>query len=102
MIDLPIVIGMIATVSGIVLAWFGYARSKKVDKTTEQSQLVTAQSGVVGQIISGLNLLNENLQDDNKEIRVELKALAIKFSECVAERDSLRKELNQLNGKYLK
>lgn len=98
--DLATIIGIVATISGIFIAWIGVRRSFKVDKATENAAVVAAQTGSVGQVIAGLNTLIENLQEDNKIWRENFKELSLKLSEVIKERDQIQKDYETLAKKY--
>lgn len=100
MSDLTIIIGVVSTISGILIAWLGLRRSSMVDKATERSAIIAAQTGSVGQVIEGLNQIIDNLQDDNKIWRESFKDISIKLAEITKERDLLKNELYSLKKKY--
>ena len=91
-----ILIGLPATALGF-LAWW---RSRKVDAVAEQSGAVTETRAGTAQVIDGLNQLIDNLQDDNRLFREDIKYLTLRLDVIVKERDELRRELNRLNRKY--
>lgn len=103
MTDLQIIIGIVSTISGILIVWLGVIRSARVDKATERSAIIAAQTGSVGQVIEGLNQIIDNLQDDNKIGREEVRTwrknfseLSIKLAECAKERDQYKSERDVL------
>lgn len=71
-----------------------------VDKATERSAVIAAQTGSVGQVIEGLNQIIDNLQDDNKIWRESFKDISLKLAEITKERDALQSELYTLKKKY--
>lgn len=89
-------IGLPATILGIL----AYRQSRKVDAVAEQSGVATETRAGTAQIIEGLNNLVDNLQEDNKVFRDELKYLTQTLGAVVLERDELRKEVARLRRKY--
>lgn len=96
----PAVLLLLGAIPGFTLGILGYWRSRQVDKATEKTEFILAQSTAVQQVISGLNQLIDALQQDNKELRENIKIIAIKLSEVVNERDLLVKETGKLKDKY--
>lgn len=96
----PAIIGLVVAIPSFVLGYLAYRQSKKVDRATEQSGVADDQLNAVGQVLSGLNQLIDNLQDDNKELRENIKLIGIKLKEVVEERDALLKEINRLSRLY--
>lgn len=94
------VIGFIVGIPSLILGYLVYKQSQKVDKTTEQSGIANTQLTAVGQVLSGLNQLIDNLQTDNKELRENIKAIGIRLKEVIDERDTLIKEMDKLNKLY--
>lgn len=97
MLNNPVLIALIAAVPSFLLGYLAYRRSIEVDRVTEQSGVANTQLTAVGQVITGLNQLIDNLQADNKELRETIKTIAIKLKEVVDERDKLVAEVNNLN-----
>lgn len=91
-----LLIGLPATVLGLL----AYRRSRKVDAVTEQAGVASESRAGTGQIIEGLNQLIDNLQDDNREFREELRRVIQRCDGVANERDALRREVNRLYRKY--
>lgn len=95
---------MILTVLGLittaVVAFGVYRRGRKADAVTEQSGLAGNNRAGTAQIIDGLNQLVDQLQDDYKEARFDIKALVIRLDGITKERDDLRLELARLRHRY--
>jgi len=94
-------IGPLGVIVGAILGILGYRRAKKVDKVVENSAIVEAQTGAMGQVITGLNLIIDSLREDNigwrelvKEMRVTVNEMALRLEKVVADRDEIRKQLN--------
>lgn len=98
--DNPAVVGLIIGIPTFILGWLGYRRAVRVDKSTENAAVVAAQTGSVGQVISGLNDLIESLQEDNKIWRENFKELSLKLAEVIRERDQIQKDYNAIAKKY--
>lgn len=91
-----IVIGL----PSFALGYLAYRRSKKVDAVVEQSGIATETRAGTAQIIEGLNQLIDNLQDDNRSFREDIKYLTLRLDAISKERDELRQKLNQMMRKY--
>lgn len=107
----PIVTGFALAIPATVISLLGLRRAYHNDKVTEQSGIVAGNATAVAQVISGLNQIIDNLQDDNRVFREEIKALTRNFREevkllnvrleaVIKERDALRKECNFYITKY--
>lgn len=96
----PAVVGLLIGIPSFILGWLGYKRAVKVDRATENTAAIAAQSGEVSQVIAGLNILIENLQEDNKTWRENFKELSVKLAEVIKERDQLQKDYNAIAKKY--
>lgn len=92
-IDGATVVALVGILSTGILGWFGYRRSKKADSVAEKA-------GAVEQIINGLNILVENLQEDNKDLRSTVGELRDALEKALQERDSARSELKALHRQY--
>lgn len=96
----PAVIGLIIGIPSFILGWLGYKRAVKVDKSVENASVIAAQTGSVAQIITGLNSVIDNLQEDNKIWRDNFKELSLKLTEVIKERDQIQKDYNALAKKF--
>lgn len=96
----PAIVGLLIGIPSFILGWLGYKRAVKVDRSVENAAVIAAQTGTVAQVIAGLNLLIENLQEDNKAWRENFKELSIKLAEVIKERDQIQKEYNAVAKKY--
>ena len=91
-----ILIGLPAT----ILGFLALRRSRKVDAVAEQSGVATESRAGTAQIIDGLNQLIDNLQEDNKQFREDLKFVQQRNSARDAECDKLREEIARLRQKH--
>lgn len=73
-------------IPGSVLAYLGYRRAVKGDAVIEQSGVLAATS-------AGTTWFVDQLQEDNKELRVERDAV-------IKERDDLKKQLTRMQRKF--
>lgn len=87
------IVAAAGVISTIILSYKGFNRSKKADETT-------AKAGAVEQIINGLNILVESLQEDNKTLREQVKELRSGLENATKERDSLKRQVEKLHIKY--
>lgn len=92
-VDPATVVALLGVLSTGLLGWFGYRRSKKADTVAEKA-------GAVEQIINGLNILVENLQEDNKDLRSTVSELKDALEKALKERDDAKKDLKTLQRKY--
>lgn len=92
----PFVVALVTGIPSFILGMLLYRRSVKVDKATEQAMVISARTAGIEQVISGLNLLNDNLQDDNRELRMVISECGIKLQKVVNERDAVLEELHNL------
>lgn len=92
-VDLATVVALLGVLSTGLLGWFGYRRSQKADTVAEKA-------GAVEQIINGLNILVENLQEDNKDLRSTVSELKDALETALKERDNARKDLKTLQRQY--
>lgn len=88
-VDSSSLVALFGIISTGLLGWFGYRRSKKADTVAERA-------GAVEQIINGLNTLVDNLQEDNKILRDNVKELRDALQAVTQERDEIRAELKAL------
>lgn len=96
----PAIIGLIIGVPSFIIGILGYRRATKIDKATENAAVIAAQTGMQGQIIDGLNQWIDNLQDDNKSFREDLKHLTQRLTDCSKENEAIKKEMSRLYRKY--
>ena len=94
------IIGVAAPVAALALGVLGYQRSRHVDRISEQSGVATDTRAGTAQIIEGLNGLIDNLQEDNKEFRADIRACALRLDTITTERDGLKRELARLRRRY--
>lgn len=92
----PFVIAIPSFVLGLLI----YRQSVKVDKITEQSGIVSAQTAGVSQVITGLNSLIDNLQIDNKTLRESLTTLSARLKEITDDNKALKDQIDILNKTY--
>lgn len=92
--------GFVGMFGGTILAYLAYRRSVRVDAISAQSGIVDATRAGTAQIIEGLNNLIDNLQEDNKAFREDLKYCSARLDGLIAERDGLKRELFRLRRKY--
>lgn len=90
---LPTIVTLISVILTFVLGYFGYKRSKAADKVAEKA-------GAVEQIITGLNSLIDQLQEDNKVLRDNLKELRDTLQKVTDERDAFKKEAQALKRQF--
>jgi ABC-type transporter Mla subunit MlaD len=89
--------------TGIVALGLGvltYKRSRAVDAIAAQSGAVSETRAGTTQVIDGLNQLIDQLQDDNKEFRADIRNLTTRFDVITQERDECRRQLNRLIRRY--
>ena len=89
-VDATAGVGIIST---FVLGYIGYRQSKKANTVAEKA-------GAVEQIINGLNLLIDNLQEDNKILRDNVKDLRDALQAVTEDRDRIKKDLQALVRKH--
>lgn len=100
MVELDKIITSVAVISGILVPWFVYRRSVKLDKISEQSGIASNNAAGVAQAfeglkehITGLNNFIAILQADSRVDKEDIKILT-------SQRDVLQKELNRMYRKY--
>lgn len=98
-----LIVGLILGIPAFALGVAGLIRSFRVDKSTAKQAVDTARGSEVQQIIDGLNALVDNLQADNLITRESAQSLSARLiecgarlSECVKDRDDLRRQLDDL------
>lgn len=94
------ILAILIGVPSLVIGLLSWVRSRKVDAVAAQSGALTETRAGTAQIIEGLNLLIDQLQDDNKTFRDDIKYLTLRLDAIAKERDELRRELNRLQRKY--
>jgi regulator of replication initiation timing len=97
----PAVIGLVVAIPSFILGYLGYRRSVKVDKTTDQSRVASSQVGAVGQVIDGLNQLIDNLQEDNKLLRLSVRELRDKLDRITEDHLTLIKDVAELRAELI-
>lgn len=96
----PTIAGLLIGIPSTLIAIWGIWRSLRNDKKTENAATIAAQTGMQGQIIGGLNQWIDNLQDDNKSFREDLKNLTERLTDCSKDNEALKKEIARLYRKY--
>lgn len=96
-LDHPLILTLAGSVGGFILGYFGLRRGLAADKVAAKSEEDKGRVAAVSQIIQGLDGLINSLQEDNKVLREDLKACAVKLETVMAERDELRQEVRRLN-----
>lgn len=91
-----ILIGLPATALGLL----AYRRSRKVDAVAEQSGIVTESRAGTQQVIEGLNHIIDNLQEDNKSFRQDIRYLTERLDQRDRDHDVCRKQLVLLQRRY--
>lgn len=94
------VFALVIGLPSFLLGYLAYRRARKVDAVAAQSGVVTETRAGTAQIIEGLNQLINNLQDDNRVIREDLKYLTLRLDAIAKERDGFKRQLNRLQRKY--
>jgi uncharacterized coiled-coil protein SlyX len=95
-----IVLAGLPILIGAAIAWSGHRRSKRVDAVSEQSGVATEARAGTAQIIEGLNQLIDQLQEDYREARLELRAMVLRLDALAKERDALTLDLARLRKRY--
>lgn len=95
-----VITALLIGLPSFLLGYLAYRRARKVDAVAAQSGVMTESRAGTAQIIEGLNLLIDQLQDDNKTFRDDIKYLTLRLDAIAKERDQLRRELNRLQRKY--
>jgi hypothetical protein len=88
--ELPI--GAFSAISGASLGYLAYRRSRQVDAVSKQSGITANTRAGTAQIIEGLNLMIDNLQEDNIAFRMDLKYLTSRLDVIIVERDKLKRD----------
>lgn len=83
-----------------LLGYLAYRRARKVDAVAAQSGVITETRAGTAQIIEALNLLVDQLQDDNRTFREDIKYLTLRLDAIAKERDELKRQLSRLQRKY--
>lgn len=91
---------LIAAALSAPMAILAYRRSIKVDKVAEKAGIATETRAGTAQIIEGLSMLIDNLQEDNKAFRDEVKYLTERIKVIISECDRVKTELQNLQRKY--
>lgn len=98
-----VITALLIGLPSFLLGYLAYRRARKVDAVAAQSGVVTETRAGTAQIIEGLNLLVDQLQDDNRTHREDMRAvrddirdLTLRLGEVSRERDELRQERDEL------
>jgi len=86
-------------VAGAV-AWWGYRRSIRVDAVSEKSGVATETRAGTAQIIDGLNLLVDQLQEGTASHRETIRFLTERIDKVLAENAELRLDNARLRKRY--
>lgn len=92
--------GLALAAPSFALGYLAYRRSRTVDAVSAQSGVASDTRAGTAQVIDGLNKLIDNLQEDNKDFRDDIKQCALDLKAVVVERDELRLELARLRRRY--
>jgi hypothetical protein len=88
----PAIVGLIVGLPAFILGCLAYLRSRNVDAVAEQAGAASHDIEQVGQVIDGLNKLIANLQEDNKNLRLDILDLRLKMKDMGAIIDVLEHE----------
>lgn len=101
----PLVVGVTVVALGAIVGIPAYRQTRERDRTATVDAAVTAAGDATKRIINGLNVLLDNVQEDNKELRkqqkrdrVELKRVRDKLTEVEKDCKGIRAELAALNA----
>lgn len=89
-----------AGVPALALGVLAYRRSRHVDAVAQQAGMVDSTRAGTAQIIEALNGLVDNLQEDNRSFRDDIRHCGTRLEALTNERDELRRELARLRRKY--
>lgn len=92
-VDATTIVAGVGILSSFVLGYLGWKDAHKKDTATQSNTAVE-------QVINGLNDLVNNLQGDNKTLRIQVKELGDALQTVTKERDQLREEVRQLHAQY--
>lgn len=89
-------IGLIAGVPSVAIAYLAYRRSQRVDTVAEQAGIATRDTTSIQQVVDGLNTLVQNLQEDNQVLRAKVLALEESLDRIIAECRDLRAQVHAM------
>lgn len=93
-------VGIAIGLPSAALGYLAYRRSRKVDALSAQSGVAVENREGLALIIAGLNSHIDNLQDDNKSFRDDIRFLTSRLDAIQDERDLLKLELARMRRKY--
>jgi hypothetical protein len=83
-----------------ILAYVTYKRARRVDSVAEQSGVAAESRAGTQQIIEGLNIIIDNLQEDNRQWREDAKYQADRSDARDKECNRVRFRLNAMIRKF--
>lgn len=92
--------GGVSAAVALTLGVLTYRRSRRVDAISAQTGAADATRAGTAQIIEALNGLVDNLQEDNRGFRDDIRHCGTRLEALTNERDELRRELARLRRKY--
>lgn len=95
-----VAIALVVGLPGITVAVLAYRRSRKVDAVSEKTGIAANGRAGTAQVIEGLKVLIDNLQEDNKAFRDDIRSLTLRLDVVAAERDAFRLEVARLRKRY--
>lgn len=99
MID-PALAGLLTAAGGVGIAYLAHRAGRRKDRVTEQSGVVTQDRAGTAQIIEGLNLLIDQLQEDYARIREDLQRCAARLDPIATRLEEALREIARLRHKY--
>jgi len=94
-------IGLVVSVPSVLLAYFGFRRSQKVDTIAQQAGIATNTKESIQQVIDGLNSLVDALQEDNKVLREKVLNLERKLDKVIEDCVALKAEVHDLSQQIM-
>jgi len=94
------ILALLTIIPSFALGYLAYRRSLKVDAVSEKSGIASDTRAGVAQTLDTLSNLADQFQEDNRDLREELKQLAARFGMLLVERDALKREVARLRRKY--
>jgi hypothetical protein len=92
------VAGIAATGASLLVAYWGYKKSQKVDTLAARAGIAQSEAVTTGQVLETMNDIIERVQDDNVYLRAEI----TKLREWVDARDVLIATLRSEVAAFLK
>jgi hypothetical protein len=88
--------GLVVAIPSLILAYFGYKKSQKIDNLAERAGIAKESSITTGQVLESLDAIILRISEDNAQLRIQVTALRERLDGQDALIAALRSEVASL------